>query len=345
MSLSGAEAVGRPLVCICIPCFNNEKTIEETLRSIVGQTYENIVIKVFDNASTDNTVSIVNDFIQCGRPIQLIASAVNIGAEGNFNLCIESAEGDYVAIFHADDVYDPDIIASEVAFLERNSSCCAVSADARLIDGEGRALREKFLPAELNSSTCFIFSQAELMRLVYKYGNFISCPSVLFRTAVLKQVVVQYRSELFSSSSDLDVWLRVAKAGGMGFINKKLMSYRISDASFSYTRVARRVTDADMFLVLRYYLEAPEFSQAFRAQLARDMGFLLMRDRASTNINRLILGESSFLPMFVWRNLRCALDSSFHRKAFILSLAVRVLISVPAARRLSAVLRYLRYRR
>lgn len=335
----------QPLVCICIPCFNNESTIARTLESIVGQTYGNFIVKVFDNASTDETVSVVKDFIRRGANIQLTERAVNIGGEGNFNECIKAAEGDYTAIFHADDVYDLDIVATEVSFLQKNLSCSAVSAHARLIDGDGVELDKKFLPAELRLTTHKVLPREEFWKLVYKYGNFITCPSVLFRTTSLKEEVKNFRSELFASSSDLDVWMRLASRGGMGFIRRELLSYRISTASFSYNRVSRRVTDADMFLVLNYYLDDSSISPEFRSKLADYRDFLLLRDRASTNINRLILGVSPYQSMSVWRSAPIALSSSFHLKAFLLSLAVKLLVSTPATRFLGATIRRWRYGR
>lgn len=48
-----------PLVCICIPTYNAEATIRETLASILGQTYSNLVIHISDNASTDGTLMVV----------------------------------------------------------------------------------------------------------------------------------------------------------------------------------------------------------------------------------------------------------------------------------------------
>lgn len=343
--LNGEESIERPLVCICIPCFNNENTIFHTLESLVNQTYPNMVIKVFDNASTDATVAVVQEFIERGVSIQLVRRAVNIGGEGNFNECIKNVEGTYAAIFHADDIYHPEIVAAEVDFLQRTSSCGAVSAHACFIDAEGAGLGDKFLPPEVAAVSEKAFSKIELLNLVYKYGNFITCPSVLFRTEVLRGGIRRFRSELFDSSSDLDVWIRVAEMGGMGIINKTLISYRLSEASFSYSRAAKRTEDADMFLVLDHYLHDPQLTAADRHLFSRQRDFLLARDRASTNVNRLILGVTQFQAMPIWHNFRFSLTSFFHFKAFVLSLAVKILIAVPLVGFLGSTLRYLRYDR
>ena len=51
-----------PLVCICIPTYNGEKTIAAALASVLSQTYRNLVIHVVDNHSTDDTVAVVENF-------------------------------------------------------------------------------------------------------------------------------------------------------------------------------------------------------------------------------------------------------------------------------------------
>lgn len=334
-----------PLVCICIPCFNNAGTIADTLQSIVSQTYTNLIIKVFDNASTDGTVGVIEGFIQRGVAIQIVTRPENIGAERNFNDCISSAEGEYCAIFHADDIYHPDIVSQEVAFLQRNVSCGAVSTHARLIDAASVDLGIKYLPGEVDASTERTFSLEELLALTFKYQNFITCPSVLFRTGVLKQTVATFRSDLFKSSSDLDVWLRIAETGTMGFINNPLINYRLSSASFTFSRASKRIDDADMFLVLLHYLDHPAISPTQKVVLKRYYDFWLARDRASTNLNRLILGVQPFQAMSIGQNFKIALSSFFHLRAFVLSLCVKILISIPKASVLGSTLKYLRYGR
>ena len=92
-----------PLVCICVPTYNVESTVRETILSILAQTYSNIVVHISDNSSTDNTLSII-EALNDPRII-IHRNETNVGGEGNFTRCIQMATGKYTAIFHADDVY------------------------------------------------------------------------------------------------------------------------------------------------------------------------------------------------------------------------------------------------
>ena len=102
----------KPLVCVCIPTFNSAATIRETLASIVNQSYKHLNIHVVDNDSTDDTLQIVLEFND--PRIRLYKNKINVGAEGNFNRCIQSATGEYTAIFHADDIYESAMVEKQV---------------------------------------------------------------------------------------------------------------------------------------------------------------------------------------------------------------------------------------
>ena len=327
-----------PKVCICIPCYNNGQTIAETLRSIFDQSYQNIVIKVLDNASSDNTREIVRSFFCKGRNIALSTRTDTIDAESNLTKCIEAAEGDYTAIFHADDVYEPSILAEQIDFLDKNKACVAVSANAGLIDGDGKLLKSgKFVPYELRQKMATGLAREEMAKLVFKYGNFITCPSVLFRTDILARHIKQFNGSTFKTSADLDVWFRLTEVGSFGFINKPLMRYRMSNASYSHRSVRLRVEDSSMFLVLNDFLDQNIHAKQSLLNLRSYKDFLLMRDRALTNVNRFLARQDDFQEIPFRENLSLIFVSRFHFRYFAIALLVRMLVMFPA----KVVFRYL----
>lgn len=95
------------LVSICIPTYNRASYLELCLRQFCKQldVYQNrIEIIVGDNASTDDTGSVVNKFIQSGFPVQYYRHFVNMGADANVLFCINRAKGNYVWIMGDDDL-------------------------------------------------------------------------------------------------------------------------------------------------------------------------------------------------------------------------------------------------
>lgn len=84
-----------PEICVGIPCFNEEEFIEETIKSLMQQSYENVRFIISDNASTDKTVEIISDFIKNDKRFTLIQQEKNIGALENFKFVFDQATSEY----------------------------------------------------------------------------------------------------------------------------------------------------------------------------------------------------------------------------------------------------------
>ncbi len=244
-----------PLVCICIPAYNAETTIAETLASILNQTYQNLKVIVLDNASTDRTVSIANTFKDSRLVIH--KNATNIGALENFNLTIELAEGKYTAMFHADEVYENEMVEQQVAVLGRFPQVGAVFTEASLIDGYGKVFGEtkvaQYVRRQKGETVAFNFK--ELFPVILRSGNFLLCSGAMVRTEIYKTEIRFWDADRFSTSCDLDVWLRILEHHQIALILQKLMRTRTTQTQASFQELKRNTQRADMFLVLDYYLE------------------------------------------------------------------------------------------
>lgn len=246
----------QPLVCICIPTYNAERTIGETLQSLLAQDYPELLIKVVDNASTDETLAVVSKFND--PRISIYRSEENIGAEPNFTRCIGLAEGDYTAIYHADDVYETDMVRRQVEFLNAHPEACAVFTEAMKIDERNRPIGWLRVPND-KAMNKEVLDFNSLFRSILKHSNFLICPSAMARTQTYREVICAWRGELFGSSADLDVWLRFARYRAIGLIREPLMRYRVSQYQGSQTLCRLRTERADFFRVMDYYkINSPE---------------------------------------------------------------------------------------
>ena len=77
----------QPLVSVCIPTYNNADYIEETMRSVLNQTYQNIELIIVDDQSEDGTVQVVKN-VKDPR-VKLFINEKNLGMSGNWNHCME----------------------------------------------------------------------------------------------------------------------------------------------------------------------------------------------------------------------------------------------------------------
>ena len=241
------------LVSICIPTYNNARFLRESLDSIVNQTYSNKEIIVSDNASTDETKKIVKEYVEKYK-IKYYRNEKNIGGEANFTRCIELANGELIAIYHSDDIYDKEIITRQVEYLNGHLNSGAVSTLAYDIDEEGEVFNCRDIPSEINKGNNCEYNFEEIFKAVMKYGNFLVCPSFMVRANIYKTEIKKYRYDMFKTSSDLDVWFRILRKYNIGILPYNLMSYRHSKTQGSYQNRNRVNEFSDFFLVMEYYI-------------------------------------------------------------------------------------------
>lgn len=279
--------VALPLVSICIPTYNAAATIRETLNSIVNQTYKNLHIQIVDNASSDNTLKIVSEFDD--HRLTIHRHDTNVGGEGNFNRCIQLATGKYTAIYHADDIYEPEMAQRQVDFLERNTEAGAVFTEANLIDDVGKIIGMLKLPKEFSSSE-LLYKFEQLFKVILHRRNFFVCPSAMVRTEIYQYEVKFWRGDLFKSSADLDVWLRISKMYPIGFLLEPLMSYRISRFQFS-SGVRNQTERGDFYLVTDYYLMQENVQAILRDVDRMHYRWLERTDKVRRAINLFLLNR------------------------------------------------------
>lgn len=276
-----------PLVCICIPTFNAGKTLAATLHSVLAQTYRNLVILVVDNNSTDGTLAIAEGFAD--ERITVHRNSINVGGEGNFNRCIALAQGKYTAIYHADDIYEPMMVAAQVGFLERYPMASAVFTEALIIDEFDQAIGAIRQPENLAANGPLHHFQ-EMFKTILEHSNFLICPSVMVQTRVYQDEIKAWRGELFGSSSDLDVWLRLMQHHPIGILTQATMRYRISRNQGSAS-VRLNTGRADFFRVIDHYLAQVEVLRLLSADDMVNYERLERRDQVMRAVNALLQGR------------------------------------------------------
>src|SRR5262245_7281116 len=101
---------GAPTASICLPVFNGDNFVRQTIRSILDQTFTDFELIISDNASTDGTAAICEQFVAQDPRVRYYRSDVNRGLAWNFNRAFELARGRYVAWIGHDDLMAADYI-------------------------------------------------------------------------------------------------------------------------------------------------------------------------------------------------------------------------------------------
>lgn len=108
----------KPLVTIGVTCFNAQDSISKAIESALNQTYENIEIVIVDDASSDDSVSIINEFVNNNENVKSFPHSKNKGAPSAYNTILENSSGKYISFFDDDDISHPDRIEKTVLALE-----------------------------------------------------------------------------------------------------------------------------------------------------------------------------------------------------------------------------------
>lgn len=149
-----------PFVSILIPVFNREQYIAECIESALTQTYAHFEIIIVDNASTDRTAKICQDFANKNSKIRFFENKSNVGPVKNWQRCAQEAQGDFVKILFSDDLLLKDCLqemvsklTKEVAFVYSACIVGAKSATGKLrydAAGDAQLTRAQFINALLN---------------------------------------------------------------------------------------------------------------------------------------------------------------------------------------------------
>ena len=125
----------QPLASVVIPTYNKVSFIEQTVKSVLNQTYSNLEILLIDNGSTDGTQSILKQLQLDHNNIRFIQTPKNLGPSGARNLGIQESVGGYVFFLDGDDLMFPTKIEKQIAFMEMNRHV-GISLTSYLISDE-----------------------------------------------------------------------------------------------------------------------------------------------------------------------------------------------------------------
>jgi glycosyltransferase involved in cell wall biosynthesis len=237
------------LVSICIPTYNSERYIRQCLDSIVAQTYKNVEVIISDNASTDDTLSIVSEFVN-RNGYKLNINSVNIGAGANFNKVLSLSNGEYVSIYHADDVYENTIVEESVRVLDNDETVGLVGTMGIVIDKEGNYLHDLKLHEEVKKLNKNIFDFDEALWGATK--NIFVTPSIMVRKKVYDELGT-FEIHKYKSAVDYEMWLRIATKYKVAIIDKKLINYRVHENQGSEHEVRKNIEIPDIISVLKEY--------------------------------------------------------------------------------------------
>ncbi len=218
------------LVSVAMATYNGAKYIEEQLRSIIHQTYNNIEIVIVDDCSKDDTVKIIQQY-QLKYPfINLFVNEHNSGVTKTFEKAIKASKGLFIAISDQDDIWELNKIEILVGEIGEHD---AIYSNSLLVDANGISLNKSFTSI-MNMKT--YYSGAPFL-----LSNSVPGHTILMTKEFVKKILPFPENMLF------DLWIGFCAAANNGIkhVDKTLVKYRQHDTNTIGTRDSKNIKQKD----------------------------------------------------------------------------------------------------
>jgi len=207
----------KDLVSIVTPVYNGEAYIEETIKSVLAQTYPHWEMLIVDDRSNDHTQDIVQKYAAVDQRIRFFVLPKKGGASLARNKAIAEAKGEYIAFLDADDLWKSEKLEKQLQFMKANDLDFSYHHYS-LIDEHGELCHIRRIAPE---------------KITYRralLGCSIGCLSVMYRTKRIGTVQIKR----IDRRNDDALWLTILKRCECGYLlDQDLAYYRVGNASLS----------------------------------------------------------------------------------------------------------------
>lgn len=200
------------LVSIITPCYNGAKYIRETIESVVNQTYSNWEMIIVDDGSKDNSAEIVRQFETKDKRVRLIQQK-NAGSAAARNNGIQQAEGQYICLLDADDIWLPEFLEHQIKFMNAHHAICVACSYGHINDQSTDILHTTHVKKVITVKDMKIMNQIGCLAGIYdcsRYGK------------------IYLQESLKSLRDDYAYWYDIVSLAGRAYGNDEVLAkYRV----------------------------------------------------------------------------------------------------------------------
>lgn len=208
-----------PAISIIMAVYNGEEYLEETIRSVLGQTFEDFEFVIVDDCSTDSTLEIVKSFPD--PRIRVFTNEQNLGQASSLNVGIEKARGKYLARIDADDVYLPEKLGTQIAYMKSHPDVAVLGTGAAILNNKGKVIG---------------ILEAHLEPWEIEFRMFYETPMIHVSVLMKRDTILSFGGYVpeYTIAADYHLWARLIMAGEkLANIPDILMAYRIMETTHS----------------------------------------------------------------------------------------------------------------
>ncbi|MBQ9661770.1 MAG: glycosyltransferase [Oscillospiraceae bacterium] len=216
------------MISVVMTTYNGEQYVGEQIQSIFRQTLLPDELIVVDDGSTDNTVNVISELVKCAPPsinVSVTVNCNNIGYIRNFYVAISKAKGDFIFLSDQDDIWEENKIETMIDVMTQEK-CMLLCSNFHIIDKNGSIVtnRNKYNINSFVEKAKTNYKTISLHRLIY--GNVAQGCTYCFNKEIQNKYIELNCNYIIH---DKQLMFIAATMGNVGFLNRKLIRYRIHD--------------------------------------------------------------------------------------------------------------------
>lgn len=257
----------QPRVSVLIPNYNCARYLPEAIESVLKQDFPNFELLLIDNASTDDSLRVIQRYAALDPRIRFEANPTNLGAVPNWNRCLAEAKGEYIKFLFSDDTLaSPRTLTKMVQLLDAHPTAALVATARNIIDEHSRLLG---VWDHLGAPGWYDGRDVAL-RCFEKQANLIGEPSaVMFRSRYARR---GFNPQYFQLV-DLEMWFHLLEQGGLVYTPEPLCSFRRHRDQLTEYNAKHKIGSNEMVILLHDYAFAKPW---LKEQLTRKALFLAL---------------------------------------------------------------------
>lgn len=214
----------KELVSVIMPSYNTANFISETIESVLAQTYTNWELIIVDDCSSDNTDEVVERFLSDGR-VRYLKNEKNSGAAVSRNKALREAHGKWIAFLDSDDLWLPDKLEKQIAFMENNNYRFSYTNYIMIDENSNPTGQHLTGPKKITKHG------------MYNYC-WVGCLTVMYDAEYVGLIQI----EDIKKNNDYAMWLKVCRKTNCYLLDETLGKYRKRSGSISnhgYTKLIK----------------------------------------------------------------------------------------------------------
>lgn len=192
-----------------------KKFIEESISSILNQTYRNLELLIADDSTNEDTVKVIDDFAKRDGRVVVIRKAERMGFVNALNEALRQAKGDFLARMDGDDISLPNRFELQLKYADEHPDVDVFGGSMHIINEEGDITAHKLYPTEANK-----------LKRYFIFRNPLAHPTIMFRRKIIDDGF--YYDSNFKKAEDLEFYLRLTNNNyKIGNLDDYLLKYRV----------------------------------------------------------------------------------------------------------------------